>query len=92
MKKDSVKRPLKPSQRESITDFTSGFGNEGAYHNKIIFKKTVRIILIVISILIIMYIGFFFTELLISISELPAHIHFSPEESFKWISSLIIQG
>ena len=92
MKNNNVRRALKPSQRESITDFTSGYGNESSYKSKILTRKILRRILIIISILIIVFIGYFFTELLISVSELPAFIHFSPEETIKWISSLSIQG
>lgn len=92
MKKSNVKRPLKPSQRESITGFTSGFGNESSYSSRILVRKVIRTVLIVISILLIVFCGYFFTELLISISELPAVIRIIPEELFKWIIFPSIQG
>ncbi len=92
MKKSNIKRPLKPSQRESITEFTSGFGNESSYSSRILARKIIRIILIAVSVLLIVFCGYFFTELLISISELPAVIRIIPEDSLKWILFPSIQG
>ncbi len=92
MNNNNNKRALKPSQRDSITDFNASFGNENRYKNRIVVKKTTRIIIFVLSIIILIYIGFFFTELLISITELPACVRIITKETVTWISSPIIQG
>ncbi len=80
MKKENVNRAIKPSQRESITDYSSHFGNSDLYSRKLTKKRVLRLIIVIISLLLFVYCGYFFTELLISITELPAFINPVPEE------------
>ena len=90
MKRNSENRALKPSQRESITEYTSRFGTGISYEDKLRGKKIAGYIAVILCLLALVYIGFFLTELLIGITELPAFIHFFPEGAQEWILSLSI--
>ncbi len=71
MKKGKIKKALKPSQRESITPFASRFGSGISYEDKLIGRKIVRYVLIVLSIIALITIGYFVTEVILRITELP---------------------
>lgn len=92
MKKDTVNKTIKPSQRESITPFSKRFGIKTNADEKFPVRKAVSYVIVLILIFALIYIGFFFTDLFIKFSELPAHIDFSPEAISKWNSFLTIQG
>ena len=91
MKKNGYKKVLKPSQRESITDYTSRFGLKGN-DGMMLGKRIVIIAAIIICILALICIGYFLTEMIIGITELPAAIQIIPEDIRAWILSLSIQG
>ena len=91
MKKNGYKKAIKPSQRESITDYTSHFGLKGN-DGMMLGKRIAIIAAIVVCILALIYIGFFLTEMIIGITELPAAIQIFPEETRAWILSLSIHG
>ncbi|MBR6360257.1 MAG: hypothetical protein IKS04_00545 [Clostridia bacterium] len=55
-------------------------------------KRIAIIIAIIVCILALIYIGYFLTEMIIGITELPAAIQIFPEDTRAWISSLSIQG
>lgn len=85
-------KALKPSQREAITPFSSEYGNGMSFEDKLKIKKAIRIFLIVICIAALISIGYFFTDLFIGFSKIPADAYISPEGASKWISFRIIQG
>jgi hypothetical protein len=97
MKKKKAERPLKPSQRKSISDFSSSFGTSSDFKSKAKRRKIARIIIFAICIIALVYIGFFITDVLIRISEIPTDTstttaHISPEATLSWILSLSIHG
>lgn len=92
MQKGKITKALKPSQRESVTDFSARFGNGISYEDKLRGKKISARILVAVCIIALIYVGFFLTDLLIGLTELPAFIHTLPEAFTKWILSPIIQG
>ncbi len=92
MKKNSYKKALKPSQRESITEYSSRFGMLKGNEGKMLGKRIAIITAIVVSVLALIYIGYFLTEMIIGITELPVAIQFFPEETRAWILSLSIHG
>jgi hypothetical protein len=71
MKKVRTEKSLKPSQRESITAFSKIFGTGTDYRSKALRRKIARIIIIVLLILALVYAGFFLTDVLLRVTELP---------------------
>ncbi|MBQ6264457.1 MAG: hypothetical protein IJK60_03315 [Clostridia bacterium] len=71
MKRKTIKRAIRPSERESITEFSTSFGAGRNYEMRIKRKKILGIILTVIITVLLITIGYFVTETLINISELP---------------------
>lgn len=92
MKKNGYKKALKPSQRESITEYSAHFGMLEGNEKRMLGKRIAVITAIVLSILALIIIGFFLTEMIIGITELPAAIQIFPEDTRAWILSLSIQG
>lgn len=76
-----IEKTLKPSQRKSITDFSDRFGEGPSYEERVRSKKIVSAILIAAGLLALIGAGYFATDVLIKITELPyeavpAHIMF----------------
>ena len=96
-KTQKAEKALKPSQRKSITDFSSSFGTSSDFKSKARRRKIARIIIFAICIIALVYIGFFITDVLIRISEIPTDTsttaaHISPEATLSWILFLSIHG
>ncbi len=66
-----IEKTLKPSQRKSITDFASRFGEGPDYEERVRSKKIVSGVLIAAGLLALMGTGYFITDVLIGITELP---------------------
>lgn len=86
------KKALKPSQRESITGFSSHYGSGFSYEEKAKTKRIIRIVLIALCIAFLVTLGYFLTDVLIRFTEVPAQAHISPEAALKWITFPTIQG
>lgn len=92
MKNGKIEKSLKPSQRESITEYAARFGTGFNFEDKARRRKIARIIIFTLCIIALIYVGFFITDVLIRFTEIPPDAHISPEASSIWISSLSIQG
>ena len=89
MKQTDNEKSLKPSQRRSITEYSTTFGSGSDYKSKALRRKILRFILIAICALALIYCGFFLTEILLRISETaPEEMIIKPESVFNWISYL----
>jgi hypothetical protein len=71
MKRKTIKRAIRPSERESITEFSTSFGSGREYEMRMKRRKILGIILTVIITVLLITAGYFVTETLINISELP---------------------
>ncbi|MBR4765910.1 MAG: hypothetical protein IK085_04005 [Clostridia bacterium] len=71
MKRKTIKRATRPSERESITEFSTSFGAGREYEMRLKRRKILGIVLTVIITLLLIATGYFVTETLINISELP---------------------
>lgn len=71
MKKGQIKKALKPSERESITEFSTAFGTGTSYEKRIKRRRIATLVFTVVGILLLIALGFFITEVLIDITELP---------------------
>lgn len=92
-KDGKIEKTLKPSERKSITEFSSRFGTGPTYEEKSRNKRIISAILISIGIILLICAGYFVTDVLIKITETPyTAAHIMPDGAIKWISSLIIQG
>jgi hypothetical protein len=69
--KGRIKKALKPSQRESITEFSDRFGYELGYEEKEKRKRIIMAILIAAGVMALIGTGYFLTDLLIKFTELP---------------------
>lgn len=92
LKKGKIKKTLRPSERESITDFSQKFGSGISYEDKLRGKKAAGYVLAAIIIILLVCTGFFITDVLIRITEIPAAVQLNPEAFSKWISFLTIPG
>lgn len=70
-KNGKIEKALKPSQRESITDFSSKFGTGTSYEEKRRYRTAGRIAIIVLAVFLLICIGYFITDTLIDITYLP---------------------
>jgi hypothetical protein len=70
-KTGKIEKTLKPSQRKSITDFSDRFGEGPSYEERVRSKKIVSAILIAAGLLALIGVGYFITDLLIKITEIP---------------------
>lgn len=71
IQKGKIKKALKPSQRESITEFSDRFGSEPGYEEKQKKKRIISVILIAAGVLLLIAAGYFLTDVLIRITEQP---------------------
>lgn len=69
--KGKIEKALKPSQRESITEFSTRFGSEPSYEERVKKRKIINIILLALCFLLLVAVGYFVTDVLIKITELP---------------------
>ncbi len=70
-KTGKIEKTLKPSERKSITEFSTRFGSGPTYEERVRSKKIATAILITAGILALIGIGYFFADVLIKITELP---------------------
>ena len=69
--KPVIEKALKPSQRESITEFSTHFGSEESYEEKVKKRRILSGILIALGIMAVIAVGYFITDVLVRITELP---------------------
>lgn len=69
--KGKIEKALKPSERKSITEFSTRFGTGPTYEERVRTKKIVSVILLVTGILMLIAVGYFVTDVLIRITEIP---------------------
>lgn len=70
-KKGKIEKSIKPSQRKSITEFSTRFGTGPSYEERVRGKKIISAVLIAAGILILIGLGYFISDFLIKITELP---------------------
>ena len=92
-KTGKIEKTLKPSERKSITEFSTRFGSGPTYEERVRSKKIATAVLITAGILALIGIGYFFTDILIKITELPyeqqaAAINFGFKEMTDGIHTL----
>lgn len=71
IEKGRIEKTIKPSERKSITDFSARFGTGPTYEERVRFKRTVSVLLLAAGILALIGIGYFLTDVLVRITELP---------------------
>ena len=71
MKKGKIEKALKPSQRQSVTEFSATFGSGPSYEDKVRRHKIISAVLITLGIIALIAIGYFIADTLICITELP---------------------
>lgn len=69
--KGVIKKALKPSQRESITEFSAHFGSEPSYEETVRKRRIINGILVALGIIALVTLGYFVTDVLVRITELP---------------------
>lgn len=69
--KGKIEKALKPSERKSITEFSTRFGTGPTYEERVRTKKIASIVLLVTGILLLICVGYFMTDVLIKITEMP---------------------
>ncbi|MDY6017059.1 MAG: hypothetical protein SPI97_05535 [Oscillospiraceae bacterium] len=70
-KKGKIEKSIKPSQRKSITEFSTRFGTGPSYEERVRGKKIISAVLIAAGILLLIGLGYFISDFLIKITELP---------------------
>lgn len=92
MKKETIDKALKPSQRKSISGYSAKFAHSPDMDIRAKRRNIARVVIITAAIIALVYIGFFLTDVLIRISEVPpVNAHISTE-AHSWISFLLTQG
>ena len=71
IKKGKIEKTLKPSERKSITDFSARFGTGPSYEERVRVKRIVSAVLFTAGILALIGTGYFVTDVLLGITELP---------------------
>ena len=71
IQKGKIEKTIKPSERRSITDFSSRFGTGPTYEERVRFKRIASVLLVAAGILAFIGMGYFVTDVLIGITELP---------------------
>lgn len=71
IEKGRIEKTIKPSERKSITDFSARFGTGPTYEERVRFKRIVSVLLLAAGILALIGIGYFLTDVLVRITELP---------------------
>ena len=70
-KKGKIEKSIKPSQRKSITEFSTRFGTGPSYEERVRGKKIISAVLIAAGILLLIGLEYFISDFLIKITELP---------------------
>ena len=70
-KTGKIEKTLKPSERKSITEFSTRFGSGPTYEERVRGKKIAMIILVTAGIFALIGVGYFFSDVLIKITEAP---------------------
>ncbi|MGN0547091.1 MAG: hypothetical protein ACI4I3_07140 [Acutalibacteraceae bacterium] len=70
-KKGKIEKTIKPSQRKSITEFSTHFGTGPSYEDRVRGKKIISAVLIAAGILLLIGLGYFISDFLLKITELP---------------------
>ncbi len=71
IEKGKIEKTLKPSERKSITDFSARFGTGPSYEERVRAKRIISSILVTAGILALIGVGYFVTDVLLKITELP---------------------
>lgn len=71
IEKGKIEKTLKPSERKSITDFASRFGTGPTYEERVRAKRIASAVLLTAGILALIGTGYFMTDVLVRITELP---------------------
>ncbi len=71
IQKGKIEKTLKPSERKSITDFSARFGTGPSYEERVRVKRIVSAVLLTAGILALIGTGYFLTDVLVKITELP---------------------
>ncbi len=74
-KKGKIEKALKPSERKSITEFSTRFGTGPTYEERVRTKKIISAVLLTAGILFLIGLGYFITDVLVKITELQIPIH-----------------
>ena len=82
--KGKIEKALKPSQRESITEFSTRFGSEPSYEERVKKRKIINIILFIVCFIFLVTVGYFVTDIIIKITELP----YEPETALIGLQQL----
>ncbi len=69
-KKGKIEKALKPSERKSITEFSTRFGTGPTYEERVRTKKIISAVLVTAGILFLIGLGYFITDVLVKITEL----------------------
>lgn len=72
--KGVIEKALKPSQRESITEFSAHFGSEPSYEEKVKKRKIINAVLTALGIVALVTLGYFLTDVLVRITEIPYNV------------------
>lgn len=94
-KDGKIEKALKPSERKSITEFSSRFGTGPTYEEKMRNKRIIFAFLAVIGIVLLLFLGYFATDVFLKISETPytpANVSIISKDIAKWIIFPSIQG
>ena len=71
IQKGKIEKTLKPSERKSITDFSARFGTGPSYEERVRVKRIISVVLLTAGILARVGTGYFVTDVLVKITELP---------------------
>lgn len=71
IQKGKIEKTLKPSERKSITDFSARFGTGPSYEERVRVKRIISVVLLTAGILALVGTGYFVTDVLVKITELP---------------------
>lgn len=71
IEKGKIEKTLKPSERKSITDFSARFGTGPTYEERVRAKRIISAVLLTAGILALIGTGYFATDVLLKITELP---------------------
>lgn len=98
IQKGKIEKTIKPSERKSITEFSTRFGTGPSYEERVRAKRIGFALLLAAGILALIGAGYFVTDVLVKITELPyqpaaqAFIHYDIKEMTQWILYPIIHG
>lgn len=70
-KKGKIEKAIKPSERKSITEFSVRFGTGPTYEERVRAKRITSAVLLTLGILLLVAVGYFVTDVLLKITELP---------------------